>query len=38
MSVSDWSKLSANGDAVGEVEGVYLERKKFSKFVSEKDE
>ena len=34
MSVSDWSKLSASGDAAGEVEGVYLERKTFSKFVS----
>ena len=34
VSVSDWSKPSASGDAAGEVEGVYLERKKFSKFVS----
>ena len=34
VSVSDWSKLSTSGDAAGEVEGVYLERKTFSKFVS----
>ena len=34
MSVSDWSMLSASGDAAGEVEGVYLEKKKFSKSVS----
>ena len=34
VSVSDWSKLLASEDAAGEVEGVYLEKKKFSKFVS----
>ena len=34
VSVSDWSKLSASRDTAGEVEGVYLEKKKFSKFVS----
>jgi len=39
LSVSDWSRLLASGDAGGEVEVLYLRRtqldRRFPKFVSE---